>query len=88
LGFGLGHAYLILEDKFMDDGKLQEEFGVDAPFVGRRHDKPTQSFRVGRDVFTCYFVVLDCMGPNYYEHKTCGTFDLHINLVLEAHGCI
>jgi hypothetical protein len=37
----------ILEDRFMDGGKLQEEFGDDAPFVGRRHDKPWQSFRVG-----------------------------------------
>jgi hypothetical protein len=35
-----------MEDRFMDNGDLQEEFGVDAPFVDRRHDRPTPSFRV------------------------------------------
>jgi hypothetical protein len=46
------------EDKFMDHGELREEFGVDAPFVGRRRDRPAPSFRVGRDVYAGYFVVL------------------------------
>jgi hypothetical protein len=42
----------------MDHGKLREEFGVDAPFVERRHDRPAPSFKVGRDVYAGYFVVL------------------------------
>jgi hypothetical protein len=46
------------EDKFMDHGELRKEFGVDAPFVGRRRDRPAPSFRVGRDVYAGYFVVL------------------------------
>jgi hypothetical protein len=46
------------EDKFIDHGKLREEFGVDAPFVERRHDRPAPSFKVGRDVYAGYFVVL------------------------------
>jgi hypothetical protein len=33
-------------------------FGVDAPFVGRRRDRPAPLFRVGRDVYAGYFVVL------------------------------
>jgi hypothetical protein len=41
----------------MDNGDLQEEFGVDVPFVGRRRNRPTPSFRVGRDVYVGYFVV-------------------------------
>jgi hypothetical protein len=46
------------EDKFMDHGELREEFGVDALFVGRRRDRPAPSFRVGRDVYAGYFVIL------------------------------
>jgi hypothetical protein len=42
----------------MDHGELREEFGVDAPFVERRRDRPAPSFRVGRDVYAGYFVVL------------------------------
>ena len=42
----------------MDHGKLREEFGIDDAFVGQRHDKPATSFRVGRDVYARYFVVL------------------------------
>jgi hypothetical protein len=45
----------IAEDKFMDNGKLREEFGVDAPFVGWRCDRPAPSFRTGRDVYVGYF---------------------------------
>jgi hypothetical protein len=48
----------IVEDRFIDNNELREEFGVDALFVGRWRDKPTPSFRVGRDVYACYFVVL------------------------------
>jgi hypothetical protein len=41
----------------MDHGELREEFGIDAPFVGQRHDRPAPSFRVGQDVYVGYFVV-------------------------------
>jgi hypothetical protein len=47
-----------LEDRNMDNGKLQEEFGVDTPFVGHRHNRPPPSFRFGRNVYASYFVVL------------------------------
>ena len=47
-----------LEEKFMVHGKLREEFGVDAPFVGQRCDRPAPSFKVGRDVYARYFVIL------------------------------
>jgi hypothetical protein len=46
------------KDKFMDHGKLREEFGVDAHFVGQRRDRLAPSFRVGWDVYVGYFVVL------------------------------
>ena len=42
----------------MDHGKLREEFGIDALFVEQRRDKPAPSFRVGRDVYVGYFVIL------------------------------
>ena len=42
----------------MDNNELKEEFGVDAPFVGRRRDRPAPSFRIGRDVYAGYFLVL------------------------------
>jgi hypothetical protein len=29
-----------VEDKYMDDGIVREEYAEDAPFVGRRHDRP------------------------------------------------
>ena len=28
------------EDQYLDDGTICEEFAEDAPFVGRRHDRP------------------------------------------------
>jgi hypothetical protein len=34
---------LDVEDKFMDDGIVREEYAEDAPFVGRRHNRPTPS---------------------------------------------
>jgi hypothetical protein len=46
------------EDKFMGNGELREEFGVDAPFVERRRDRPVPLFRIGRDVYAGYFIVL------------------------------
>jgi len=30
---------------------MSEEYAEDAPFVGRKHDCPLPSFRVGRNVF-------------------------------------
>lgn len=50
--------YPILEDRYMENGELQEEFGGDTLFVERRHDRPTPSFKVGRDVYVGYFVIL------------------------------
>jgi hypothetical protein len=41
----------------MDNGDLQEEFGVDALFVGQRRDRPAPLFRIGWDVYVGYFVV-------------------------------
>jgi hypothetical protein len=38
---------LDLEDEFMDDGTVHEEYAEDAPFVGRRRDRPAPSFCVG-----------------------------------------
>jgi hypothetical protein len=52
------HIFASAEDRFMDNGDLQEEFGIDAPFVDRRRDRLAPSFRVGRDVYAGYFVVL------------------------------
>jgi hypothetical protein len=37
---------------------MREEFAVDAPFVGRRRDRPPPSFRVGRDVYAGYIVAV------------------------------
>jgi hypothetical protein len=48
----------ILEDRYMENGELQEEFGGDTPFVGCRRDRPVPSFRVGRDVYAGYFLIL------------------------------
>jgi hypothetical protein len=48
----------MLEDRYMDNDKLQEIFNVNTYFVGRRRDRPPPSFRVGRDVYAGNFVVL------------------------------
>jgi hypothetical protein len=42
----------------MDDGTVREEYAEDAPFVGRRRDRPPPSFRVGRDVYAGYFLAV------------------------------
>jgi hypothetical protein len=42
----------------MDDGTVREEYAEDAPSVGRRRDRPLPSFRVGRDVYAGYFLVV------------------------------
>jgi len=47
-----------VEDQYLYDGQLREEFAEDAPFVVRRHDRLAPSFRVDCDVYACYFVVV------------------------------
>jgi len=37
---------------------------VDAPFVGHRHDHPHPLFRVDRDLFAGYFVVVRPINDN------------------------
>jgi hypothetical protein len=37
---------------------VREEYAEDAPFVERRRDHPPPSFRVGRDVYARYFLVV------------------------------
>jgi hypothetical protein len=49
---------LDVEDEFMDDGTIREEYAEDAPFVGRRRDRLAPSFHVGRDVFVGYFIAM------------------------------
>ena len=46
------------EDQYLNDGTVREEFAEDAPFVGRRRDCPQPSFRIARDVFAGYFIVV------------------------------
>jgi len=46
------------EDRFEDNGELREEFADDPPFVGQRRDRPQSSFRVMRDCYEGYLVVL------------------------------
>ena len=38
---------LDVEDEFMNDGTVCEEYAEDAPFVGRRHDRLVPSFCIG-----------------------------------------
>ena len=45
-------------DRRRRDGTLQEKDAEDAPFVGRRRDRPRASFRVNRDTFAGYFLVV------------------------------
>jgi hypothetical protein len=49
---------LDVEDEFMDNVTVREEYAKDAPFVGRRRDCPAPSFRVGRDVYVGYFIAM------------------------------
>jgi hypothetical protein len=49
---------LDVEDEFMDDDIVREEYAEDAPFVGRRRDRPTPSFHVGRDMYAGYFIAV------------------------------
>jgi hypothetical protein len=48
----------IVEDEYIGDGTVREEYAEDAPFVGRRHDRPPPSFHVGRDVYAGYFLAV------------------------------
>jgi hypothetical protein len=49
---------LYVEDEFMDDSTIREEYVEDAPFVGRRRDCLIPSFHVGRDVYAGYFIAV------------------------------
>jgi hypothetical protein len=49
---------LDVEDEFMDDDTVREEFTEDAPFVGCRHNCPATSFHVGRDMYAGYFIAM------------------------------
>lgn len=37
---------------------MREEYADDAPFIGKRCNCPARSFRVGRDVYAGYFIVV------------------------------
>ena len=45
-------------DHMDGNGRVGEEYEEDAPFVGRRCDRPRPSFRVMRDTYGGYFVVV------------------------------
>ena len=45
-------------DGFQEDGTLCEEFARDVPHVGRRGDRPVESFQVARDVYAGYFFAI------------------------------
>ena len=47
-----------MEDQFCDHGTMREEYKEDAPFVGRKHDRPAPSFQLGRDVLSRYFLLM------------------------------
>ena len=42
----------------MDDGTVCEVYSKDAPFVGRRCDRPLPSFHIGCDVYPRYFLAV------------------------------
>ena len=48
----------IVEDEYMDDGIVREEYAKDAPFMGRRCDCHPPSFRVNCDVYVGYFLAV------------------------------
>ena len=47
-----------VEDEYMDNGTVREEYAEDALFVGRRRDRLPPLFHVGRDVYVEYFLVV------------------------------
>jgi hypothetical protein len=42
----------------MENGDVREAFGRDPHFIGRKCDKPSESFCPGRDIYVRYFVIL------------------------------
>jgi hypothetical protein len=42
----------------MDDGTVCEEYAEDASLVGHRHDRSPPSFRVSRNEYARYFLVV------------------------------
>jgi hypothetical protein len=49
---------VVEEDEVDEDGEVREEFGEDDAFVGQLRDRPMPTFRVARDVYEGYFVVV------------------------------
>ena len=45
-------------DRFQEDGTLSEEYARDVSHVGRRGDRPIESFQVARDVYAGYFLAI------------------------------
>ena len=57
-GFWLSSRFgLDVEDEFIDDDIVCEEYAEDASFVRCRRDCSTPLFCVGRDVYVGYFIV-------------------------------
>ena len=48
----------IVEDEFIEDGSVYEEYDKDDHFVGQRRDCPAPSFQVLYDLYEGYFVAL------------------------------
>ena len=46
------------EDEFTETGDICEEFDEDDHFVGQARDRPVELFRVNRDLYEGYFVVI------------------------------
>ena len=57
-GFWPRTKFIPEAQQFQEDGTLCEEFARDAPHVGRRGDRPMESFRVARDVYAGYFLAI------------------------------
>ena len=55
-----------IEDEYMDDGIVHEEYAKDALFVGRRHDCPLPSFRVDYDIYAGYFLAVRSTNGNLH----------------------
>jgi hypothetical protein len=47
-----------IEDQFVEDGSVREEYDEDDHFVGQRRDCPIPSFRVACDLYKGYFVAV------------------------------
>jgi hypothetical protein len=53
-----------VEDEFMDDGTVREEYAEDAPFVECRRDHSAPSFCIGRDASAGYFIAMHSADGN------------------------